>query len=134
MRRTLMKSKIHRATVTRADLHYEGSCSIDAELMRLADIVEGEQVHIVNVTNGSRAVTYAIEGSRGEVALNGAMAHIGDVGDVVILITYAQLDSAELESFVPRVVRVDARNRPRVALERPRKQERAERSERAVVS
>jgi len=126
-----MKSKIHRATVTRADLHYEGSCSIDPELMRLADIVEGEQVHILNVTNGSRAVTYAIEGGRGEFALNGAMAHIGDAGDLVILITYAQLDGEELESFVPRVVRVDARNRPRVAVERPR---RTERSDRAVVS
>jgi len=111
--RTLMKSKIHRATVTRAELHYEGSCSIDAALMREADIRVGEQVHIVNVSNGSRAVTYAIEGGPGEIALNGAMAHIGGAGDVVILITYAQVDDGEVEGFTPRVVQVDAQNRPR---------------------
>src|SRR5258708_3455299 len=108
-----MKSKIHRATVTRADLHYEGSCGIDPELMRLADIVPGEQLHIVNVSNGSRAVTYAIEGAPGEVALNGAMAHIGDAGDLVILITYASVDEQERASFQHRVVMVDAHNRPR---------------------
>jgi aspartate 1-decarboxylase len=106
-----MKSKIHRATVTRADLHYEGSCSIDTELMRAADIVVGEQLHIVNITNGSRAITYAIEGRPGEVALNGAMAHIGDPGDLVILITYAHLDEAELSTYTPRVLQVDAANR-----------------------
>ncbi|HEV7466956.1 MAG TPA: aspartate 1-decarboxylase [Candidatus Dormibacteraeota bacterium] len=111
MQRIVMKSKIHRATVTRADLHYEGSCSIDTELMRAADIVVGEQLHIVNVTNGSRAITYAIEGAPGEVALNGAMAHIGDPGDTVILITYAQYDDAEVAAHTPRVVQVDASNR-----------------------
>jgi aspartate 1-decarboxylase len=111
--RTLMKSKIHRATVTRADLHYEGSCSIDPELMRGADILVGEQVHIVNVSNGSRAVTYAIEGGPGEVALNGAMAHIGSPGDLVILITYGQVPDSEAAGFRPRIVHVDARNRPR---------------------
>jgi aspartate 1-decarboxylase len=114
VQRTVMKSKIHRATVTRADLHYEGSCSIDPELMRAADIVVGEQVHIVNVTNGSRAVTYAIEGAPGEIALNGAMAHIGEPGDLVIIITYAQLDEVELRTHAPRVVQVDAGNRVRV--------------------
>lgn len=113
MQRIVMKSKIHRATVTRADLHYEGSCSIDPQLMREADIVPGEQVHVVNVSNGSRAITYAIEGASGEIGLNGAMAHIGDVGDLVILITYAQVDERELADFRPRVVHVDARNRPR---------------------
>lgn len=113
MHRSVMKSKIHRATVTRADLHYEGSCGIDTELMRRADIVPGEQVHIVNISNGSRAVTYVIEADTGEITLNGAMAHIGGVGDVVILITYAQLDEDELRDFVPTVVRVDSRNRPR---------------------
>jgi aspartate 1-decarboxylase len=113
VQRVLMKSKIHRATVTRADLHYEGSCGIDPELMRLADIVPGEQVHIVNVSNGSRAITYAIEGGPGEVALNGAMAHIGDAGDLVILITYASVDEQERTAFQPRVVMVDAHNRPR---------------------
>lgn len=114
MQRIVMKSKIHRATVTRADLHYEGSCSIDPELMRAADIVIGEQLHIVNVTNGSRAVTYAIEGAAGEIALNGAMAHIGEPGDVVILITYAQYDEAEMATYLPRVVQVDASNRVRL--------------------
>lgn len=118
MQRVLMKSKIHRATVTRADLHYEGSCSIDPALMKLADIVVGEQLHIVNVNNGSRAVTYAIEGEPGEVALNGAMAHIGEPGDLVILITYASVDEDELASFQPRAVHVDARNRPRPKRER----------------
>jgi aspartate 1-decarboxylase len=113
VQRVLMKSKIHRATVTRADLHYEGSCGIDPELMRLADIVPGEQLHIVNVSNGSRAVTYAIEGGPGEVALNGAMAHIGEPGDLVILITYATVDEQERASFQPRVVMVDGRNRLR---------------------
>jgi aspartate 1-decarboxylase len=108
-----MKSKIHRATVTRADLDYEGSCSIDVELMREADIVVGEQVHIVNINNGSRAITYVIEGAPGEVALNGAMAHIGSPGDLVIVITYAQVDETELAGFGPRVVQVDSRNRPR---------------------
>ncbi|MDB5063670.1 MAG: aspartate alpha-decarboxylase [Chloroflexi bacterium] len=115
MQRIVMKSKIHRATVTRADLHYEGSCSIDTELMRAADIVVGEQLHIVNITNGSRAITYAIEGGPGEVALNGAMAHIGDPGDTVILITYAQYDDDELAEHTPRVVQVDASNRPRAS-------------------
>ena len=114
MQRTVMKSKIHRATVTRADLHYEGSCSIDTDLMRAADIVVGEQLHIVNVTNGSRAITYAIEGAPGEVALNGAMAHIGEAGDTVILITYGQYDDVELAAHTPRVVKVDAANRPRL--------------------
>ena len=113
MQRVLMTSKIHRATVTRADLHYEGSCSIDPALMKLADIVVGEQLHIVNVSNGSRAITYAIEGEPGEVALNGAMAHIGDPGDLVILITYAQVEDSEAAGFQPRVVHVDQRNRPK---------------------
>jgi aspartate 1-decarboxylase len=113
VQRIVLKSKIHRATVTRADLAYEGSCSIDTELMRLADIVPGEQIHVVNVTNGSRAVTYAIEGGPGEIGLNGAIAHIGSQGDVVILITYANYDEAELRGHAPRVVQVDAGNRAR---------------------
>ncbi len=113
MQRVLMKSKIHRATVTRADLHYEGSCSIDPQLMKLADILVGEQVHIVNVSNGSRAITYAIEGQPGEVALNGAMAHIGEAGDLIILITYAQVDEAEAAGFQAKTVHVDQRNRPK---------------------
>ena len=113
MQRIVLKSKIHRATVTRADLDYEGSCSIDPALMREADIVPGEQLHVVNVTNGSRAVTYAIEGEPGEIGLNGAIAHIGAAGDLVILITYANYDDSELAHHRSRVVHVDAHNRVR---------------------
>ena len=101
--------------MTRADVDYAGSCAIDPELLRAADIVPGEQVHIVNVTNGSRAITYAIEGAAGEVALNGAMAHIGSAGDVVIIIAYASVDDAELRRFSPRIVHVDAQNGVREA-------------------
>ncbi|HEY6469091.1 MAG TPA: aspartate 1-decarboxylase [Candidatus Dormibacteraeota bacterium] len=113
MQRVIMKSKIHRATVTRANVDFEGSCGIAAELLRASDIVPGEQVHVVNATNGSRAVTYAIEGAPGEITLNGAMAHLGSAGDVVILITYAQFDENELRDFTPTIVRVDAHNRIR---------------------
>src|SRR4030081_1669106 len=113
MHQILMKSKIHRATVTRADLDSEGSLSLDPELMHAADIVVGEQLHIVNVSNGSRAVTYAIEGEPGEVALNGAMAHVGDAGNTVILIASAQFEESEVAGFQPRVVHVDQRNRPK---------------------
>ena len=113
MQRVILKSKIHRATVTRAELDYEGSCAIGIELMRAADIAVGEQVHIVNVSNGSRAVTYAIAGAPGEVSLNGAMAHIGSVGDVVIVIAYANVDEAEMRGFAPRLVHVDSQNRIR---------------------
>jgi aspartate 1-decarboxylase len=110
MQRVILKSKIHRATVTRADLDYEGSCGIGLELLRAADIVVGEQVHVVNITNGSRAVTYAIEGRPGEISLNGAMARIGDAGDTVIITAYATADDTELSGFMPRIVHVDADN------------------------
>lgn len=113
MQRIILKSKIHRAVVTRADLDYEGSLSIDPELMRLADILPGEQVQVVNLANGSRAVTYAIQGSPGEIGLNGAIAHLGAIGDRLIVMTYAHCEDAEARSLVPRVVQVDARNRPR---------------------
>ena len=113
MQRVVLRAKIHRATVTAADLDYEGSCSIDTALMRAADIVPGEQVHIVNVTNGSRAITYAIEGGPGEIGLNGAMAHIGGPGDTVILIAYAHVSEAELVTHEPRIIQVDAANRVR---------------------
>ena len=106
-----MRSKIHRATVTRTDLDYEGSCSLGPELLRAADIAVGEQVHIVNLSNGARAVTYAIEGAAGEVALNGAMAHIGTPGDRVIIIAYANVDEDEASRFAPRVVHVGEGNR-----------------------
>jgi aspartate 1-decarboxylase len=113
MQRVIMKSKIHRATVTRAAVDFEGSCGIAPELLRAADMVPGEQVHVVNATNGSRAVTYVIEGQAGEISLNGAMAHLGSAGDLVILITYAQLDEQEMRTFTPTVVHVDAHNRIR---------------------
>lgn len=113
MQRVLMKSKIHRAVVTRANPDYEGSCGIDARVMAAADILPGEQVHVVNVSNGSRAVTYAIEAGEREIALNGAMAQLGSVGDVVIIIAYASLDDSEIARFRPAVVQVDAANRVR---------------------
>jgi aspartate 1-decarboxylase len=113
MQRVVLRAKIHRATVTDADLDYEGSCSLGPELMRAADIVAGEQVHIVNVSNGSRAVTYIIEGQPGQVGLNGAMAHIGGRGDTVIIIAYAHLSDTEVATHRPRIVHVDADNRVR---------------------
>lgn len=113
MQRICLKSKIHRATVTAADLAYEGSCSIDPALMRAADILPGEQIHVLNVTSGSRAVTYAIEGGPGEIGLNGAIAHIGNVGDIVILVSYGNYDDAELAAHRPLIVRVDADNQIR---------------------
>jgi aspartate 1-decarboxylase len=113
MLRTMMKSKIHRATVTQADLHYVGSVTVDADLMDAADLLEGEQVAIVDVTNGARLETYVITGERGSgvLGINGAAAHLVAPGDVVILISYAQMDEAELAAYAPRVVFVDAANR-----------------------
>jgi aspartate 1-decarboxylase len=106
----MMKSKIHRATVTGANLHYVGSVSIDTELMALADIYPYEQVAVLDIDNGARFETYAIEGARGEVCLNGAAARLVAPGDTVILITYADYEPAELDAYVPRVVHVDAHN------------------------
>ncbi|MGP5621046.1 aspartate 1-decarboxylase [Candidatus Corynebacterium faecigallinarum] len=113
MIRTMMKSKIHRATVTQADLHYVGSCTIDADLMEAADILEGEQIDIVDVDNGARLTTYAITGERGSgmISINGAAAHLVHPGDLVILISYGQYISEELKDYNPRVVFVDAANR-----------------------
>jgi aspartate 1-decarboxylase len=111
MRRRMMKSKIHRATVTGADLNYVGSVSIDTELMALADILPYEQVAVLDIDNGARFETYAIEGERGQICLNGAAARLVAPGDKVILITYADYDRAELETYVPRVVHVDGKNR-----------------------
>lgn len=111
--RTMMKSKIHRATVTSANLHYVGSVTIDADLMDAADLLPGEQVAIVDVTNGARLETYVIEGERGSgvIGINGAAAHLVHPGDLVILISYAQMDDALARRFRPRVVHVDAQNR-----------------------
>jgi aspartate 1-decarboxylase len=112
MRRRMMKSKIHRATVTDANLDYVGSISLDPELMRLADILEYEQVTVVDIDNGARFETYVIVGGPGEVCLNGAAARLVHHGDKVIVITYADFDEAELEQFAPTVVHVDGHNAP----------------------
>lgn len=112
MRRRMMKSKIHRATVTGADLHYIGSVSLDPELMKLADIREHEQVAILDIDNGARFETYAILGEPGEVCLNGAAARLVAPGDRVIVITYGDYEDAELDGFEPTVVHVDTGNRP----------------------
>ncbi len=113
MLRTMMKSKIHRATVTQADLHYVGSVTIDLDLMEAADILPGEQVAIVDISNGARLETYAIPSTRGSgvIGINGAAARLVHEGDLVILITYAQYDNAEARALRPKVVHVDARNR-----------------------
>jgi aspartate 1-decarboxylase len=112
MRRRMMKSKIHRATVTDANLHYVGSITLDAELMAQADILEWEQVTVVDIDNGARLETYAIPGRPGDCCLNGAAARLVHRCDRVIVISYADYEDAELEGFVPRVVHVDRANRP----------------------
>ncbi len=111
--RTMLKSKIHRATVTDANLNYVGSITIDPDLLDAADILPYEQVAIVDISNGARFETYAIEGPRGggDICLNGAAARLVQPGDLVIVLTYAQFDEAELANFEPTVVHVDERNR-----------------------
>lgn len=113
MLRAMLKSKIHRCTVTEANLHYEGSVTIDRDLMVAADIIEFEQVHIYDVTNGSRLVTYAISGppGSGRICINGAAAHLVQPGHLIIICSYTQLEPAEVQAFRPRVVHVDNRNR-----------------------
>jgi aspartate 1-decarboxylase len=113
MRRTLFKSKIHRATVTHADLEYEGSLTIDAALMRAADILPFERVHLWNVTGGSRLETYALEGEAGSgvLCVNGAAAHHARPGDLVIVATFAEAEEHEAHAWRPTVVRVDTANR-----------------------
>lgn len=115
MRRTLLKSKIHRATVTDANLHYEGSVTIDPRLMRAADIVEHERVEIYDIANGNRLATYAIPGKEGEgeICINGAAAHLVHPGDMVIIASYAEYDEAEVAPHRPRIVVVDAKNQQR---------------------
>ena len=107
----MLKSKIHRATVTGADLHYVGSISVDPDLLAAADIREHEQVQVLDVDNGARFETYAIAGTTGEICLNGAAARLVQPGDRVIVITYADYAEAELEGYEPVVVHVDAANR-----------------------
>ena len=112
MYRTMLKSKIHRATVTQADLHYVGSITIDAALMDAADLLPGEQVAVVDVTNGARLETYVIEGERGSgvIGINGAAAHLVHPGDLVIIISYAGVPDVSAKSYLPKVVLVDANN------------------------
>lgn len=115
MRVEVLKSKIHRARITGKDVHYEGSLTLDPDLMDAAGIVPYEKIQVVNVNNGSRLETYVIPGRRGsgEVVLNGAAARWGEVGDPVILLTYAQLEEHELPNYSPRIVYVDEQNRVR---------------------
>ena len=113
MRRTMFKSKIHRATVTHADLDYEGSVTIDSDLLQAADILPHERVHVWNVTRGTRVETYALEGPAGSgvVCVNGAAAHQNSPGDLVIIATFADYEEAELEQYEPTVVTVDRQNK-----------------------
>lgn len=111
MQRPMMRAKIHRATVTDANLDYVGSISLDPKLMAAADLREFEQVHVLDVTNGARLVTYAMLGQPGEVCLNGAAAHLIAIGDIVIVIAYADIDDGDLDDFTPLIVHVDEHNR-----------------------
>jgi aspartate 1-decarboxylase len=109
----MLKSKVHRATVTGSDLHYVGSITMDPELLEAADILEHEQVQVLDIDNGARFETYTIAGERGagEITINGAAARLVHTGDTVIVVSYAGYDDAELGSYEPRVVHVDADNR-----------------------
>jgi len=113
MRRNLFQGKIHRATVTHADLDYEGSVTIDQELMEAAGFVQYEAVHVWNITRGTRLVTYAITGERGSgvICINGAAAHLNKPGDLVILATFADFEEAEVAAHRPKVILVDRQNR-----------------------
>ncbi len=112
MQLSLLKAKIHRATVTHAELHYEGSCAIDGRLLDISGIREYEQVHIFNVNNGQRFITYAIRGEEGSgvISVNGAAAHRAQPGDLVIICAYAAMDEAEVAGFKPTLVYVDRHN------------------------
>lgn len=111
MKRTLLKSKIHRATVTGAYLNYEGSIAVDPQLCRAADLKEFEKIDIYNVNNGARFSTYIIFGKEGEVSLNGAAARMVQIGDLVILASYAEYDEEELGNHKPKIVLVDEKNK-----------------------
>jgi len=112
VQRRMMKSKIHRARITDANLHYVGSITLDTRLMELADIREHEQVHVLDIDNGARFETYVISGGPGAVILNGAAARLVHPGDKVIVITYAQYEEADLAGYEPIVVHVDEHNQP----------------------
>lgn len=112
---TMMKSKIHRATVTQSDLHYEGSITVDSSLLKLAGILPHEQVDVLNITNGQRFTTYAIVGDAGSgiIGVNGAAARLVQAGDMVIICSYAIMEHAEAEAHVPTVILVDEKNKPK---------------------
>jgi len=112
MRRHMLKSKIHRATVTEAELHYVGSITIDADLMRLADLREYEKVQVVDIDNGARLETYVIVGGPGQICMNGAAARLVQPGDRIIVMAYAEVDEEELADFKPAIVLVNERNQP----------------------
>ena len=112
MQVTVLKSKIHRASITGADLNYEGSISIDKKLMKAANILPYELVHVVNINNGARFETYAIEGKPCEITLNGAAARLGQPGDLVIILSYCMLPYDEASKIQPRIVKVDSKNKP----------------------
>jgi aspartate 1-decarboxylase len=110
--RMMLKSKIHRATVTDANINYEGSITIDSKLMKAADIIAYEQVHVLNVNNGARFTTYAIEGKEGsgDICLNGAAARLGVKGDLVIILTYTDVPETQLKDYKPQIVHVNEKN------------------------
>ena len=115
MQRIMLKSKIHRATLTGADLNYEGSITLDEDLLERADILPGEQVQALNISNGARFVTYALRGARGSgiVGLNGAAARLGEVGDKVIILSYCHLSQEQAEKHRAKIIFVDEDNKPR---------------------
>lgn len=108
--RVMLRSKIHRARVTDANIDYEGSITIDRNLMEAADILPYEQVHVLNINNGARFTTYAIEGEKGEICLNGAAARLVIKGDLVIILSYCHLEDDEARNFIPKLVYVDSKN------------------------
>lgn len=113
MQITMLKCKIHRATITDADLHYEGSITLPRELVELAGLKVYEKVLVANVDNGNRFETYVILGEQGGICLNGAAAHLGKAGDKIIIMAWTQMDESEAQGFEPKVVHVDERNRPK---------------------
>ena len=115
MQRIMLKSKIHRATLTGTDLDYEGSITVDPILLEAADILPNEQVHVLNLNNGNRLVTYAIAGERGSgtMLLNGPAARLGMVDDIIVVLTYAHVDDKELARYKPKIIHVDKKNRMR---------------------
>lgn len=108
--RNMLKSKIHRATVTGADIEYEGSIAIDTRLMEAADLLPFEQVHVLNINNGARFETYVIKGEKGEICINGAAARLAIKGDTVIILSYKQMEEEEAHTYTPKLVHVDSKN------------------------